>query len=48
MKVLLVRGDLSLDTIARRAGFGHGEYLSAVFKRELGETPGQFRTRQGR
>jgi LacI family transcriptional regulator len=48
VKALLARGDLSLDTIARRTGFRHGEYLSAVFKRELGETPGQFRTRQRR
>jgi LacI family transcriptional regulator len=39
----LLRGDWSLDAIARHTGFRHGEYLSAVFKRELGETPGQFR-----
>jgi LacI family transcriptional regulator len=48
VKVLLARGDWSLDTIARHTGFRHGVYLSAVFKRELGETPSQFRTRQGR
>jgi LacI family transcriptional regulator len=48
VKALLARSDLSLNTIARRTGFRHGVYLSAVFKRELGETPGQFRTRQGR
>ena len=47
VKLLLARGDLSLDTIARRTGFRHGVYLSAMFKRELGETPGQFRNRQG-
>src|SRR5262249_61087097 len=41
----LLRGDWSLDAIARRTGFRHGEYLSAVFKRELGETPGRFRAR---
>jgi LacI family transcriptional regulator len=39
----LLRDDWSLDAIARRTGFRHGEYLSAVFKRELGETPGRFR-----
>jgi LacI family transcriptional regulator len=48
VKVLLTRGEWSLDTIARHTGFRHGEYLSAAFKRELGETPGQFRARQGR
>jgi LacI family transcriptional regulator len=41
----LLRGDWSLDAIARHTGFQHGEYLSTVFKRELGETPGRFRAR---
>lgn len=48
VKTLLIRGDWSLDTIARHTGFRHGVYLSTVFKRELGETPSQFRARQSR
>ncbi len=48
VKALLARGESSLDTIARHTGLRHGVYLSAVFKRELGETPGQFRTRMSR
>jgi LacI family transcriptional regulator len=48
VKTLLARGESSLDTIARHTGLGHGAYLSEVFKRELGETPGQFRARNSR
>jgi LacI family transcriptional regulator len=47
-KALLARDEWSLETIARHTGFKHGEYLSAVFKREFGETPGRFRQRRRR
>lgn len=42
-KALLATPGWTLDAIARRTGFGHGEYLSAVFKRECGLTPGDYR-----
>ena len=29
--------------IAERAGYRHAEYMSVVFKRETGQTPGQYR-----
>lgn len=40
---LLLQSGLTVAVVARRAGFRHGEYLSAVFRRELGMTPGEFR-----
>lgn len=43
VKRLLVDTDLALAEIAVRAGFEHPEYLSVVFKRETGNTPGEFR-----
>lgn len=43
IKQLLVETDLPLKEIAARTGFEHVEYLSVVFKRELGESPGRFR-----
>ena len=36
---------IPLDEIARRAGFCHAQYLSAIFKRECGQTPGDYRRR---
>jgi LacI family transcriptional regulator len=42
---LLAETDLPLDRIAYLAGFKHPEYMNVVFKRELGETPGQYRKR---
>jgi LacI family transcriptional regulator len=45
-KELLQTTSLSLEKIAGLAGFDHPEYMSVVFKRETGETPGQFRARQ--
>ena len=42
-KELLAGSSLTLDTIARRTGFRHGEYLSTVFRRECGEAPGRYR-----
>uniref|UniRef100_A0A7C2JYV1 DNA-binding transcriptional regulator n=1 Tax=Schlesneria paludicola TaxID=360056 RepID=A0A7C2JYV1_9PLAN len=42
-KQLLAETDLKLDRIAELTGFEHPEYLSVVFKRITGQTPGQFR-----
>ena len=44
VKQLLTESDLSLDQIAPLAGYTHPEYMSVVFKRETGQTPGQYRT----
>lgn len=43
VKQLLSETDLTLETIAERAGFRHVEYLSVAFKRETGLPPGRFR-----
>lgn len=40
---LLMQTDMSLDEIADRCGFEHPEYLSVVFKRHFGTSPGRFR-----
>jgi len=46
---LLAETDWTLPRIAEAAGIEHPEYLSVVFKRETGQTPGQFRqARQAR
>jgi LacI family transcriptional regulator len=42
-KELLRTTNLSLEKIARLAGFEHPEYMSVVFKRVTGQTPGQYR-----
>ncbi len=43
VKQLLTQPGWTLDDIAHRTGFRHGEYLSAVFKRETHLTPGAYR-----
>jgi LacI family transcriptional regulator len=43
VKQLLVETDLSVEAIARLAGFEHPEYLSVTFKREVGLPPQTFR-----
>ena len=43
VKQLLAESDLPLTEIAGLAGYAHPEYMSVVFKRETGQTPGQFR-----
>jgi LacI family transcriptional regulator len=43
VKQLLAESDLPLTQIAGLAGYAHPEYMSVVFKRETGQTPGQFR-----
>jgi LacI family transcriptional regulator len=40
---LLRDTDLSLEKIAVKCGFRHVEYMTVVFKRELGQTPSQYR-----
>ncbi len=45
VKQLLAETDLPLERIAELAGYEHPEYLSVVFKRETGQTPGQYRRR---
>jgi LacI family transcriptional regulator len=40
---LLAETDLRLERIAELAGFEHPEYISVVFKRQTGQTPGEYR-----
>lgn len=44
VKELLAESDLPLTAIAALAGYTHPEYMSVVFKRATGQTPGQFRS----
>lgn len=44
-KELLTETDLPLKSIAALTGFEHIEYLSVVFKRMTGESPGAYRKR---
>jgi len=44
VKQLLAESDLPLNEIATLAGYAHPEYMSVVFKRSTGQTPGQFRS----
>jgi LacI family transcriptional regulator len=43
VKELLAETDLSLSAVAHRAGYKHVEYMSVVFKREMGEWPSEYR-----
>ena len=43
IKRLLAETTLSLSEIAAQTGFQHVEYLSVAFKREVGQTPREFR-----
>jgi LacI family transcriptional regulator len=45
-KELVGGTDLAMHVIAGRAGFRHVEYLSVVFKREVGVSPTEYRDRQ--
>jgi LacI family transcriptional regulator len=47
IKQLLKETDHPLRVIADLTGFEHVEYLSVVFKRTTGESPGRFRYRAG-
>jgi len=40
---LLAETDFTLERIAQLSGFEHPEYMSVLFKRETGQTPGQYR-----
>ncbi|MBI1375568.1 MAG: AraC family transcriptional regulator [Phycisphaera sp.] len=44
-KLLLSETDFKLARIAELAGFKHAEYLNSLFKRKVGVTPGQYRSR---
>lgn len=41
---LLRTTELTLEEIAERSGFRNAQYLSVVFKREVGQPPSEFRT----
>jgi LacI family transcriptional regulator len=43
VRQLLTETDLTLDAIATLAGYEHPEYMSVVFKRLAGQTPGEYR-----
>jgi LacI family transcriptional regulator len=43
VKEFLVQTSLPLERVAALTGFEHTEYLVAVFKREVGITPGRYR-----
>ena len=45
IKELLRETDLKLPTIAELCGIEHSEYLSVIFKRETGMTPGEYRAK---
>jgi LacI family transcriptional regulator len=47
VKQLLTETDFTLERIAELSGFEHPEYMSVVFKRMCGLTPGQYRRRHG-
>jgi LacI family transcriptional regulator len=42
-KELLAETDYTLDAIAAKSGFSNAAYLSVLFKKQVGETPGDFR-----
>ena len=44
---LLVETDFTLERIAELSGFEHPEYMSVLFKRETGQTPGKYRNQFG-
>jgi LacI family transcriptional regulator len=45
---LITATDLPLALIAEKCGFRHQEYMGAVFKARLGQSPAQVRKNQGR
>jgi LacI family transcriptional regulator len=47
-RTLLSATRLTVEVIAERCGFRHGEYLTAVFRRRLGTTPRAFREQVAR
>lgn len=47
LKQLLVETDFTLERIAESCGFTHPEYMSVLFKRLSGLTPGAYRRKHG-
>ena len=45
VKQLLRETKMTLEQIAPKAGYSHKESLSSVFKRETGQTPGDYRAK---
>jgi AraC-like DNA-binding protein len=43
---LLESSDEKIEAIARRVGWGSSSRMSAIFRRQLGETPAQYRARR--
>jgi LacI family transcriptional regulator len=43
VKQLLTDTDYSLDTIAAKCSLTHASYLGKMFKKEVGQTPGEYR-----
>jgi LacI family transcriptional regulator len=43
VKQLLAQSDFTLKQISVKAGFRHPEYMSAIFKEKVGQTPGHYR-----
>ena len=44
---LLAESELPIAEVAQMAGFEHPEYMSRLFKKKLGTTPGEFRKHAG-
>jgi LacI family transcriptional regulator len=44
-KNLLIKSDLKLEQIARDSGFSRAEYMHSLFRKMLGMTPADFRSR---
>jgi LacI family transcriptional regulator len=44
---LLAESDLPLAEVAEKSGFEHPEYMSRLFKKKMGITPGEFRKNPG-
>lgn len=44
---LLAESELPVAEVAQKAGFEHPEYMSRLFKKKMGVTPGEFRKNSG-
>lgn len=44
---LLAESDLTLAEVAGKAGFDHPEYMSRLFRKKMGITPGELRKQAG-
>ena len=44
---LLAESELPPAEVAQKAGFEHPEYMSRLFKKKMGTTPGEFRKSAG-